>query len=66
MTVHKFKIGQRVRVMHGVTDASRADSGRFTVTRQMPGNTQGLLYRIKGDAETHERMVQETQLEALF
>jgi hypothetical protein len=66
MTVHKFQTGQRVQLTRGVANQTKAASVRFTIVRQMPGSSSGFLYRIKGDTETHERMVPEAHLEALF
>ena len=56
---HKFDKGQRVCLRrHAPTD-------RYTITAQMPPDRQGFVYRIKGDTEPHERVVQEVVIEAV-
>jgi hypothetical protein len=62
---HKFDQGQRVHLTGGARRAGQASSERFTITRQMPADRQGFVYRIKGDSEPHERVVQEAVLEAV-
>lgn len=54
---HKFDKGQRVYL-------KRQAAERYTVTAQMPPDGQGFVYRIKGDREPHERVVQEIVIEA--
>jgi hypothetical protein len=57
---HKFAVG--ASVMHRV--GGRADSTLFKITRQLPKGTTGFQYRIKGEKDSHERVVNESALEA--
>jgi len=66
MTIHKFKVGQRVQLAPDAASTVRHYSGRFTVTRLMPEGNQGFTYQIKADDETHERVEREELLEAVF
>jgi hypothetical protein len=61
MTEHKFKLGSRVSL------ASRdrfARGGEFKIVRLLPAEGNDLQYRIKGTAESVERVVKEYQLKA--
>jgi hypothetical protein len=57
---HLFAVG--ASVMHRV--GGRSDSNVFKVTRQLPKGTTGFQYRIKGEKDAHERVVNESALEA--
>ena len=63
--LHRYKVGQRVNYAAGPS-RNQFTSARYTVTRVLPrvGNT--LSYRIKGDDEAYERVVEEATLEAAF
>ena len=60
MAVHKFRVGQLVRVE---PDATIRATGVYSVVQLVPSGVDGVLqYRIKGTHEQHERMVREHQL----
>jgi hypothetical protein len=60
MTSHKFKIGQTVTVAtrrYGTTPV-----GSFSIVRALPTEHGIKQYRIKSDADGHERVVSEAEL----
>jgi hypothetical protein len=62
---HRFRVGQRVSFT-GSLIYGAPSSAAFTVTRLMPPVGNVFSYRIKGDADTYERMAEERQLTAAF
>lgn len=61
MTVHKFSVGQHVRFNSGSRGLAHLN-GSYTVVRQLPSETRDLQYRVKSDRDSHERIVNESQL----
>lgn len=59
---HKFDKGQRVSVTGRAGSQGLSSADRFTVIQQMPADREGFLYRVKGDKEPHDRVVQEAAL----
>jgi hypothetical protein len=60
MSDHRFKLGQHVRLSHGLP--ARSVSGMFEIVRLMPETQDGELhYRIRGP-DNVERAVRESQL----
>jgi len=58
---HKFRLGERVWLAASVTKRDAAGGG-YVVTRQLPERSSEFEYRIKNDAEPHERVVRESEL----
>lgn len=58
---HKFPVG--AYVLHQVGLRSKKET--FRVTRLLPDDGSGFQYRIKGDQDGVERVVQESSLEAI-
>jgi hypothetical protein len=59
--IHKFQVGQSVALIPRVI--RQAAPGTYEITRLMPENEVEPHYRIKSDAERHERVVPESELE---
>jgi hypothetical protein len=59
--IHKFQVGQSVALIPRVI--RQAAAGTYEITRLMPENEVEPHYRIKSDAERHERVVPESELE---
>jgi hypothetical protein len=59
--IHKFQVGQSVALIPRVI--RQAAGGTYEITRLMPENEVEPHYRIKSDAERHERVVPESELE---
>jgi hypothetical protein len=59
--MHKFQVGQSVALIPRVI--RQAATGTYEITRLMPENEVEPHYRIKSDAERHERVVPESELE---
>jgi hypothetical protein len=60
---HKFSVGQKVDLVHRMLQT--APRGEYRVIRLMPDNDRDAgdpIYRIKSSDETHERVVQESDL----
>lgn len=64
MEQHKFAVGQTVRFS---PDRQQLRSGRgsFKVMRLLPETASVLQYRVKSQADGHERVVREDQLDRL-
>ncbi|MBW4093723.1 MAG: hypothetical protein HIU82_21900 [Proteobacteria bacterium] len=60
---HKFKVGQMVEFLPGPRDAN-VPRGRYKVQRLMPSETGDPQYRVKHAADSHERVIAESQLAA--
>lgn len=61
MTGHKYSIGQSVRFSPD-RHQLRSAQGRFKIVRQLPEAESMLQYRVKSQADGHERVVREDQL----
>ncbi len=61
MLDHTFKIGQTVRFLPGGSSFA-AKAGDYKIIRLLPPEGGQNLYRIKGIAETFERMARESDL----
>ena len=59
--IHKFQVGQSVALIP--RSIRQAAPGTYEITRLMPENEIEPHYRIKSDAERHERVVPESELE---
>ena len=62
MAEHKYAVGQSVRFSPDRRQLSSAQ-GRFNVVRLLPEAESMLQYRVKSQADGHERVVWENQLE---
>ena len=62
MTLHKFSIGQNVRFSPDRSQ-ERSSGGRFKIVRLLPESGSVLQYRVKSQADGHERVVREDQLD---
>lgn len=60
MTSPRFTIGQSVSV--AVSKRYRLPEGSYRVVSAMPNSGGPTLYRIKGDLEKFERVIEETHL----
>lgn len=58
---HRFKIGQTLE-MRSAPFSSNRPSGTCVVIGCLPHDSGPLLYRIKSDSETNERIVEEGDL----
>lgn len=58
---HKYRVGQKVNFLPGRTNTSHL-RGSCTIVRLLPSETRDWQYRVKCDQDTHERVVQESQL----
>ena len=77
MTSHKFKLGDRVRLvklastnpveaflnMVGATDVTKIDD-TWEITRLLPSDGSGFQYHVRGTQEGPDRLVREEQLQA--
>lgn len=64
MATHKFAVGQAIRFMpdrHERHQLAPAQS-RFKIVRLLPETGSVLQYRVKSQADGHERVVREDQL----
>jgi hypothetical protein len=61
MSDYKFKIGQSVFVRH----VPNAPSGAYIVTKRMPERGGQFQYQVKNVNESHERVVDESQLSSI-
>jgi hypothetical protein len=59
--MHKFQVGQSVALIQ--RSIRQAAPGTYEITQLMPENEAEPHYRIKSDAERHERVVPESELE---
>jgi len=61
MGAHKFAVGQTVRFS---PDRNQENSGRgsFKIVRLLPEEASVFQYRVKSQADGHERVVREDQL----
>ena len=61
---YRFAVGQEVQMLSGARASDRS-SGTCIVVRQLPFEGRELQYRVKSSAETYDRIVAESFLEAL-
>ena len=62
MNVHRFAIGQSVR-LKGTIAMSLQTGDRFRITGRMPARDWSPQYRISDDQGRHERVAEENKLE---
>ena len=62
MAAHKFSIGQALHFSPGLRGDSKTKD-RYKVVRQLPETGNVFQYRIKSEADGHERIVREDQVE---
>jgi hypothetical protein len=58
---HRFKVGENVRYTSGPYGRAEPDAV-YRITQLLPPEGDDQQYRIKSDAEPHERVVKESQL----
>lgn len=58
----KFKTGQQVRFTSN-TIGRPSSSGIYNIVKILPREQEEQLYRIRSNAEPHERVARESQLE---
>jgi hypothetical protein len=61
MSAHKFSIGQSVFLMPSRFQERPKDT-RFNIVRLLPESENTCQYRVKCQADGHERVVREDQL----
>lgn len=61
MTTHKFAVGQTVHFSPDRNQMQPAQ-GRFKIVQRLPEAASVLQYRVKSQADGHERVVREDQL----
>jgi hypothetical protein len=59
--IYKFQVGQSVALI--ARSLRQAAPGTYEIVRLMPANETEPYYRIKSEAERHERVVAESELE---
>jgi hypothetical protein len=59
--LHRYRVGQKLRVSHGGRTIARAEA-YCKVTALVPHEVGPLLYRVRSDAESFERIVEEQDL----
>jgi hypothetical protein len=62
MSPPKYRQGERVVVLPERGNPSTRP-GIYTITRVMPASPDGIQYRAKNEMDTHERVLQEAQLQ---
>jgi hypothetical protein len=63
MSPHRFAIGQSVRLRNSFNLADATETYRITAT--LPERNNSPQYRIRSDAERHERVTTEDTLERI-
>jgi hypothetical protein len=58
---YKFAAGDKVALMSTSSNVN-VRPGIYTIVRRMPMSTQGYQYRAKSALDSHERVVDESQL----
>ena len=61
---NKSRVGDRVSVLADRTNPSMRP-GVYTITRVLPATGQGFQYRAKNVLDSHERVLDESQLQAI-
>ena len=70
MGEHKFKIGQKVRILPRMfslssrSEAPEASVERYEIVRLLPPNGFDPQYRLKGSTKGQERIVAESEIAA--
>lgn len=64
MVKHKFRTGDRVRLLVGALDGEIPD-GAYTISRLLPVEGPVCRYRVQHDRDKHERVVREEQVARL-
>ena len=64
MATHKFAVGQTIRFTPDRHDRHQLApaQGRFKIVRLLPETASVFQYRVKSQADGHERVVREDQL----
>lgn len=62
MAAHKFRVGQRVRLVAPLFEPA----GDYEIVRQLPDAYGEFHYRIKSADEPYERVAKESQLRRSF
>jgi hypothetical protein len=66
MNVHKFQVGQTVKIVHSTDLREAMKHEQFRVLRLLPENPTGEpAYRVKSDREQFERLVGEREIAAV-
>jgi hypothetical protein len=63
MTQTKFSVRQRVSVVR--SGAFSAPSGAYRIVQPLPHERGAQQYRVRNDAEAHDRILDEARLEAI-
>lgn len=61
MTKHKFKTGDKVRVLPDPSNTNAA-AGLYTILKVLPVAGRGCQYRAKSTTDTYERVLDESLL----
>jgi len=64
MSLHQFRVGQTVRLKRSAAMSQRVPE-IFEVTMMLPPMENLPQYRIRSDAENHERVVTQDSIEAV-
>ena len=64
MSEHKFSAGDRVELLPNRLNIN-VRPGIYTIVRTMPVTSQGCQYRAKSALDSHERVLDETQIRAV-
>jgi len=62
--VHRYRIGERVRMMGGGSNWARSEAV-CSIVALLPHERGPVLYRVQSDAENCQRVVEETDLSTL-
>lgn len=62
--VHRFRIGERVRMTGGGSNWARSEAV-CSIVALLPHERGPVLYRVQSDAENCQRVVEETDLSSL-
>lgn len=60
-SAHRFRVGQKVRLLPGLRNAELAD-GEYEVVRLLPAEGKDLQYRVRDIRERIERVVRESEI----
>ena len=63
MLSHKFRIGQLVQLAPAIS--RNVPGGSYEITKKLPESRGEFEYRIKSVNELHERVVRESELQAV-
>jgi hypothetical protein len=65
MAVVKFAAGQHVSLLGARTFSASAPKGVYRVVSALPREQGPQTYRVRSDGENHDRIVEESRLEAV-